>query len=140
MDPILLKANISLEDINHLIHLGAHDMDIDLNKKEEIENQADRLSNSFLTVLTYHMNKGNTPNAAYTFQIAANFTNFTENYRQLFVENYKKDVLIGFGISAVWMGILNGLDAESGIMPNHPLKREIANCLRTISEILDNKG
>jgi hypothetical protein len=37
------------------------------------------------------------------------------------------------------MGILNGLDAESGIMPNHPFKKEIATCLRTISEILDNK-
>jgi hypothetical protein len=68
------------------------------------------------------------------------FSKFTEHFREIFVSNYKKDVLIGFGISAMWMGILNGLDAESGIMPNHPFKREIATCLRSISEILDNKA
>lgn len=140
MEPILLKDKICTKDIEDLILKGVHDMDINPDKREEIDVQAKKLSEYFVKILDFHINKGENPDASYAFQIAINFNNFTEQYRQLFVENYKKDVLIGFGISAIWMGIINGLDAESGIMPNHPFKREIATCLRTISEILDNKG
>ncbi|MUP39240.1 hypothetical protein [Labilibaculum euxinus] len=140
MEPILLKNTICTEDIDHLILKGVHDMDINQDKRDEIESESKKLSGNFVKIIDYHMHNGENPDASYTFRIAVNFNNFTEQYRQAFVENYKKDVLIGFGISAIWMGILNGLDAESGIMPNHPFKREIAACLRTISEILDNKG
>ncbi|PKQ63950.1 hypothetical protein BZG02_08025 [Labilibaculum filiforme] len=140
MEPILLKNKINAEDINDLILKGVHDMDIHPNKRNEIEFEATKLSESFLKVIDYHMKNGENPDASYAFQIAVNFNNFTEQYRQIFVENYKNDVLVGFGLSAIWMGILNGMDAESGIMPNHPFKREIAICLRTISEILDHKG
>lgn len=140
MEPILLKDKICIKDIEDLILKGVHDMDINPNKREEIDLQARSLSEHFVKMLDFHINKGGKPDASYAFQIAVNFNNFTEQYRKLFIENYRKDVLVGFGISAIWMGILNGLDAESGIMPNHPFKREIATCLRTISEILDNKG
>ncbi len=140
MEPILLKDKICNKDIGDLILKGVHDMDINPVKREKIDIEANKLSEPFVKMLDFHINNGENPDASYAFQIAVNFNNFTEQYRQLFVENYKKDVLIGFGISAIWMGILNGLDAESGIMPNHPFKREIATSLRTISEILDNKG
>ncbi|PCH70175.1 MAG: hypothetical protein COC06_05685 [Bacteroidales bacterium] len=140
MEPILLKNKICTEDIDHLILKGVHDMDINADKKKAIELEATKLSSLFVNIVDYHMKKGKDPDASYAFQIAVNFNNFTEQYRQVFVENYKNDVLIGFGLSAIWMSILNGLDAESGIMPNHPFKREIATCLRSISEILDNKG
>jgi hypothetical protein len=139
MEPILLKDKICTEDLDLLILRGVHDMDINPSKREEIDVEAKKLSEHFVKMLDFHINNGENPDASYAFQIAVNFNNFTEQYRQLFVENYKKDVLVGFGLSAIWMGILNGLDAESGIMPNHPFKREIATCLRTISEILDNK-
>ena len=140
MEPILLKNKICTEDIDHLILKGVHDMDINADKRDEIKSQSKKLSSLFVTIVDYHMNNGKNPDASYAFQIAIYFNNFTEQYRQVFVDNHKNDVLIGFGMSAIWMGILNGLDAESGIMPNHPFKREIATCLRTISEILDNKG
>ncbi|PCH70340.1 MAG: hypothetical protein COC06_04940 [Bacteroidales bacterium] len=140
MEPILLKNKICTEDIDHLILKGVHDMDINADKKKAIELEATKLSSLFVNIVDYHMKKGKDPDASYAFQIAVNFNNFTEQYRQVFVENYKNDVLVGFGLSAIWMSILNGLDAESGIMPNHPFKREIATCLRSISEILDNKG
>ena len=93
-----------------------------------------------MKAINYHTTNQETKDASYTFNIAVHFNNFTEKFREIFISSYSKDVLIGFGISAIWMGILNGLDAESGIMPNHPFKREIATCLRTISEILDNKA
>ena len=140
MDPILLKTTLNTDDINGLILKGVNDMDINQNKRDEIEVEARKLSETFVKAIAYHLSKGEQPDASYAFQIAVNFNNFTEQFRQLFTESYQKDVLVGFGISAIWMGILNGLDAESGIMPNHPFKREIATCLRTISEILDNKG
>lgn len=140
MEPILLKNKICTEDIDHLILKGVHDMDINADKKKAIELEATKLSLLFVNIVDCHMKKGKNPDASYAFQIAVNFNNFTEQYRQVFVENYKNDVLVGFGLSAIWMSILNGLDAESGIMPNHPFKREIATCLRSIGEILDNKG
>jgi len=140
MEPILLKNKICTENIDHLILKGVHDMDINTDIKKTIELEAAKLSSLFIYIIDYHINKGENPDASYAFQIAVSFNNFTEKYRQVFVENYKNDVLVGFGLSAIWMSILNGLDAESGIMPNHPFKREIATCLRSISEILDNKG
>lgn len=139
MEPILLKNTICIEDINHLILKGVHDMDINADKRDEIELESQKLSSLFVNIIDYHMNNGENSDASYTFQIAVNFNNFTEQYRQVFIKNYKNDILVSFGMSAIWMGILNGLDAESGIMPNHQFKREIATCLRTISEILDEQ-
>jgi hypothetical protein len=137
MDPILLKENLIISDIKELILKGVNDMDINQDKRDEIELLSGTLSDVFVSAINYHMEKGETPDASYAFQIAVHFNNYIEKFRQVFVANYQKDVLVGFGISAIWMGILNGLDAESGIMPNHPFKREIATSLRTIAEILD---
>lgn len=140
MNPILLKSTLTISNIHQLIQQGTMDMDIQQNKRDEIETEAKKLSELFVKVIDYHMKNGENPDASYSFQMAIDFNNFTEQYRMIFVESYKRDVLVSFGISAIWMSILNGLDAESGIMPNHPFKREIATCLRSISEILDNKG
>ena len=140
MNPILLKSSLGIPDIQLLLKQGLNDMEISLKQKEKIYQEAETLSSDFVTAIDYHIkNKGNNE-ASYSFNMAILFSKFTEHFREIFVSNYKKDVLIGFGISAMWMGILNGLDAESGIMPNHPFKREIATCLRSISEILDNKA
>ncbi|RUT73643.1 hypothetical protein [Ancylomarina longa] len=140
MEAILLKDNLSTADIIGLIQKGIMDMDIQQQQRDEIVEAADTLAKTFANTIQFHMANGENPDASYRFQISVHFNNFIEKYRQVFISNYKKDVLVGFGISAIWMGILNGLDAESGIMPNHPFKREIANCLRTINEILDNKA
>ncbi|RXQ90356.1 hypothetical protein EO244_13180 [Ancylomarina salipaludis] len=140
MDPILLKESLKTEDIDLLIKQGLNDMEISLKQKESIYSEAEKLALPFVQAINYHIKNQEAKDASYTFNIAILFNNFTEKFREIFVPNYKKDVLVGFGISAIWMGILNGLDAESGIMPNHPFKREIATCLRTISEILDNKA
>ncbi|WP_421919121.1 hypothetical protein [Marinifilum sp.] len=137
MNPILLKENLDIADIKDLVHKGVNDMDINQDKRVEIEELANTLSEAFVSAINYHIKKGKNPDASYAFQIAVHFNNYIEKFRQVFVNTYPKDVLVGFGISAIWMGILNGLDAESGIMPNHPFKREIANCLVTITEILD---
>ena len=140
MNPILLKKNLNFQDVNLLIKQGLNDMAINLNQKESIYSAAEILTPNFVDIINFHIKNNETENASYSFNLADLFNKFTENFRQIFVTNYKKEVLIGFGISAIWMGILNGLDAESGIMPNHAFKREIATCLRTITEILDNKG
>jgi len=140
MEAILLKENLSTADIIGLIQKGIVDMDIQQHQRDEIAEAANTLAETFAKTIQFHMINGANPDASYRFKISVYFNNFIEKYRQVFISNYKKDVLIGFGISAIWMGILNGLDAESGIMPNHPFKREIANCLRTINEILDNKA
>jgi len=140
MDPILLKDSLDHQDINLLIKQGLNDMEISLEQKQDIYNEAEKLVSYFVKIINFHTQNQDSKDASYTFSLAFSFNNFTENFRQIFVQNYKNDVLIAFGISAIWMGILNGLDAESGIMPNHPFKREIATCLRTISEILDNKA
>lgn len=137
MDPILLKENLNITDIKDLIHKGVNDMDINQDKRNEIEELSNTLSETFVSAINYHIDKGEDPDASYAFQIAIYFNNYTEKFRQVFINNYQKDVLVGFGISAIWMSILNGLDAESGIMPNHPFKREIANCLVAITKILD---
>jgi len=140
MDPILLKDSLDKQDIILLIKQGLNDMEISLDQKEDIYKEAEQLTSHFVKIINFHTQNKNNKDASYTFNIAVHFNNFTESFRKIFIQNYKKDVLIGFGISAIWMGILNGLDAETGIMPNHPFKREIATCLRTISEILDNKA
>ena len=140
MDPILLKDSIGVQDIDLLIKQGLNDMEINLKQKESIYEEAEKLAAFFVKIIKFHTQNKDSKDASYSFNIAILFNSFTELYRQIFVRNYKNDVLIGFGISAIWMGILNGLDAESGIMPNHPFKRELATCLRTISEILDNKA
>jgi len=140
MDPILLKKNLNIQDINLLIKQGLNDMEISLDQKESIYSAAEMLALNFVDIINYHIKNNETNDASYSFNLANLFNKFTEDFRQIFVANYKKEVLIGFGVSAIWMGILNGLDAESGIMPNHAFKREIATCLRTIAEILDNKG
>ncbi|MPQ46672.1 hypothetical protein GCQ56_06565 [Marinifilum sp. N1E240] len=139
MDPILLKTTISIDDINALILNGVNDMDINQDKRNEIKSEAEQLSPSFVNAISYHLQKGENPDASYAFQIAVEFNKLIELYRQIFSTNHKKDLLVAFGISAIWMSIFNGLDAESGIMPNHPFKREIANCIRSITEILDEK-
>jgi hypothetical protein len=140
MEPILLKKNLNIQDIDLLIKQGLNDMEISLDQKERIYSAAEMLASNFVDIITYHIKNNKTNDASYSFNLANLFNKFTEDFRQIFITNYKKEVLIGFGISAIWMGILNGLDAESGIMPNHAFKREIATCLRTIAEILDNKG
>ncbi|RZT91764.1 hypothetical protein EV201_2977 [Ancylomarina subtilis] len=140
MDPILLKESLNTQDIDLLIKQGLNDLEINLEQKKSIYNEAKKLALPFVKAINYHTTNQETKDASYTFNIAVHFNNFTEKFREIFISSYSKDVLIGFGISAIWMGILNGLDAESGIMPNHPFKREIATCLRTISEILDNKA
>ncbi len=140
MDPILLKESLNTQDIDLLIKQGLNDLEINLEQKKSIYNEAKKLALPFVKAINYHTTNQETKDASYTFNIAVHFNNFTEKFREIFISSYSKDVLVGFGISAIWMGILNGLDAESGIMPNHPFKREIATCLRTISEILDNKA
>ena len=140
MDPILLKESLNTQDIDLLIKQGLNDLEINLEQKKSIYNEAKKLALPFVKAINYHTTNQETKDASYTFNIAVHFNNFTEKFREIFISSYSKDVLVGFGISAIWMGILNGLDAESGIMPNHPVKREIATCLRTISEILDNKA
>jgi hypothetical protein len=137
MDTILLKDSLNTNDIKDLILKGVHDMDINQDKRDEIENESNQLATAFVDTINYHTENGKNTDSSYAFQIAIKFNNFTEQFRKVFLANYQKDVLVGFGISAIWMGILNGLDAESGIMPNHPFKREIANCLVSITEILD---
>jgi hypothetical protein len=139
MDPILLKDTLETQDIQLLIKQGLNDLEISLEQKESIYSAAEKLSSNFVDIINFHKKNCKNRDASYSFNVAILFNKFTENYRSIFIQNYKQDVLIGFGISAIWMGILNGLDAESGIMPNHPFKKEIATCLRTISEILDNK-
>ncbi len=140
MDPILLKDTLETQDIHLLIKQGLNDLEISLEQKERIFSAAEKLSSNFVEIINFHMKNCENKDASYAFNLAILFNKFTEDYRTIFIQNYKHDVLIGFGISAIWMGIINGLDAESGIMPNHPFKREIATCLRTISEILDNKA
>lgn len=140
MDPILLKHTLKDQDIHLLIKQGLNDMEISLEQKESIYSEAGKLTPGFVDIISFHTKNRENKDASYSFNLAILFNKFTENYRNTFIRNYKQDILIGFGISAIWMGILNGLDAESGIMPNHPFKREIATCLRTISEILDNKA
>jgi len=140
MDPILLKDTLKIQDIHLLIKQGLNDLVISLEHKEFIYSEAEKLAPNFVEIINFHTKHCENKDASYSFNLAVLFNKFTENFRSIFIHNYKKDVLIGFGISAIWMGILNGLDAESGIMPNHPFKREIATCLRTISEILDNKS
>ncbi len=140
MEPILLKKSLSTQDIDLLIKQGLNDMEIRIKQKNKIYSEGKKLITDFVITINYHINNKDNNDAAYSFKLKDHFNTFTENFREIFVTNYKVDVLIGFGISAIWMGILNGLDAESGIMPNHPFKREIATCLRTISEILDNKA
>lgn len=140
MDPILLKKNLNIQDVSLLIKQGLNDMEISLEQKESIYSAAEILASNFVDIINFHLKNNETNDASYSFNLANLFSKFTEDYRQIFVKNYKQEILIGFGFSAIWMGILNGLDAESGIMPNHPFKREIATCLRTITEILDNKG
>ncbi len=140
MDPILLKNNLTSQDVNLLIKQGLNDMEISLEQKESIYSAAETLASNFVDIINFHNKNNETNDASYSFNLANLFNKFTEDFRQIFVKNYKQEIIIGFGISAIWMGILNGLDAESGIMPNHPFKREIATCLRTITEILDNKG
>lgn len=140
MNPILLKNTLETQDINLLIKQGLNDMEISLEQKNSIYSEAEKLVLNFVDIINFHTKNRENNDASYSFNLAIHFNKFTEDYRNIFVQNYKQDVLIGFGISAIWMGILNGLDAESGIMPNHPFKREIATCLRTISEILDNKA
>ncbi|GAB7086080.1 hypothetical protein [Marinifilum fragile] len=137
MDAILLKDSLNTKDINDLILKGVNDMDINQDKRNEIEIESNQLATAFVEAINYHTENRNNTDSSYAFQIAVKFNNFTEEFRKVFVKNYQKDILVGFGISAIWMGILNGLDAESGIMPNHPFKREIANCLVSITEILD---
>ncbi|NOU58681.1 hypothetical protein [Marinifilum caeruleilacunae] len=137
MDAILLKDSLHTNDVKDLILKGVKDMDINQDKRDEIEQEANQLSDAFVESITYHTQHGKENDSSYAFQIAVKFNHFTEEFRKVFLKNYKQDVLVGFGISAIWMGILNGLDAESGIMPNHPFKREIANCLVAIAEILD---
>jgi hypothetical protein len=137
MNAILLKDSLSISDINDLISKGVNDMDITQSNREKIHHESSLLSNAFVNIITYHLEKGNNIDSSYAFQIAVHFNNFTEEFRKVFQTNYSKHILIGFGISAIWMSILNGLDAESGIMPNHPFKRGIANCLISITEILD---
>lgn len=140
MNPILLKDNLNSQDINLLIKQGLNDMVLNLEQKEQIYFEAEKLVTNFVLSVNFHLENKNSSDASYSFKLANLFNNFTEHFREIFVKSYKKDVITSFGISAIWMGILNGLDAESGIMPNHPFKREIATCLRTISEILDNKA
>jgi len=140
MDPILLKKNLNIQDVSLLIKQGLNDMEISLEQKENIYVSAEILTSNFVDIINFHLKNNETNDASYSFNIANLFNKFTEDFRQIFVKSYKQEILIGFGFSAIWMGILNGLDAESGIMPNHPFKREIATCLRTITEILDNKG
>jgi len=140
MDPILLKDTLEIQDIHLLIKQGLNDLEISLEQKECIYAAAEKLASDFVEIINFHIKNCENKDASYSFNLAILFNKFTEEYRRIFIQNYKQDVLIGFGISAIWMGILNGLDAESGIMPNHPFKREIATCLRTISEILDNKA
>lgn len=140
MEPILLKKNLNIQDVNLLIKQGLNDMEISLAQKESIYSAAEKLALNFVDIINFHTKNNETDDASYSFKLANLFNTFTEGFRQTFTTNYKKDILIGFGVSAIWMGILNGLDAESGIMPNHAFKREIATCLRTITEILDNKG
>ncbi|RKE04802.1 hypothetical protein [Marinifilum flexuosum] len=137
MDAILLKDSLTTNDIKDLILKGVIDMDINQDKRNEIEIESSQLATAFVEAINYHTKNGKSNDSSYAFQIAVKFNNFTEEFRRIFVTNYQKDILVGFGISAIWMGILNGLDAESGIMPNHPFKREIANCLVSITEILD---
>lgn len=139
MEPILLKTSLSETDINTIIESGANDMDIKPNQRITIQLEAEKLSTSFVGAINYHMQHGKKPDATYTFQIAVEFNKLIEIYRLTFTENHKKDLLVAFGISAIWMSILNGLDAESGIMPNHPFKREIANSIRAITDILDEQ-
>tara|TARA_R110001583_G_scaffold10417_10_gene47934 strand:+ start:548 stop:970 length:423 start_codon:yes stop_codon:yes gene_type:complete len=140
MDPILLKRNLNIQDVSLLIKQGLNDMEISLEQKESIYVAAEMLTSNFVNIINFHLKNNETNDASYSFNVANLFNKFTEDFRQIFVKNYKQEILIGFGFSAIWMSILNGLDAESGIMPNHPFKREIATCLRTITEILDNKG
>jgi len=140
MNPILLKSTLENQDINLLIKQGLNDMEISLEQKNSIYTEAEKLVLNFVDIINFHTKNHENNDASYSFKLAILFNKFTENYRDIFTRTYKQDVLIGFGISAIWMGILNGLDAESGIMPNHPFKREIATCLRSISEILDNKA
>jgi hypothetical protein len=137
MDAILLKDSLNTDDIKDLVLKGVNDMDINQDKRNEIQNEANQLASAFVETINYHTEHGKNSDSSYAFQIAVKFNNFTEEFRKVFLRNYQKDILVGFGISAIWMGILNGLDAESGIMPNHPFKREIANCLVSITEILD---
>lgn len=137
MKAILLKKDIHTNDIKELIHKGINDMDITTIQKQNIEELSYTLSESFVKSVQYHLENGDNPDASYAFQIAIFFNQFIEDFRNLFIPEYSKDILTAFGISAIWMGILNGLDAESGIMPNHPFKREIANSLKAINEILD---
>lgn len=137
MDAILLKDSLTTNDIHDLILKGVNDMDINQDKRNEIEIESNQLATAFVEAINYHTENGKNNDSSYAFQIAVKFNNFTEEFRRIFVANYQKDILVGFGVSAIWMGILNGLDAESGIMPNHPFKREIANCLVSIAEILD---
>lgn len=139
MDPILLKNQLTVADINSLIEGGANDMAIDQNKRDEIQELAELLSPTFVDAISYHIKNGKQPDASYAFQIAVAFNKMLEAYRQVFTANVKKDLLVAYGISAIWMSILNGLDAESGIMPNHPFKREIANTIRAITDILDEQ-
>ena len=140
MNPILLKKKLNIQDISLLIKQGLNDMEISLKQKESIYSDAEILASSFVDIINFHIKNSETNDASYSFNLANLFNKFTEDFRQIFVKNYNQEILVGFGISAIWMGILNGLDAESGIMPNHPFKREIATCLRTITEILDNKS
>jgi len=140
MNPILLKESLKPQDISLLIKQGLNDMVLKLEQKEQIYSEAEKLINAFVSSVNFHLENNNSNDASYSFKLTDLFNKFTERFREVFVKTYKQDVIIGFGVSAIWMGILNGLDAESGIMPNHPFKREIATCLRTISEILDNKA
>ncbi|MGQ1909517.1 hypothetical protein ACT3CE_06980 [Marinifilum sp. RC60d5] len=137
MDPILLKKTLSLNDINELILNGVNDMDINPIKRTKIQIESEKLSQTFVDAISYHMLNNKDHDSSYAFQISLKFNKVIELYRQIFTINHKTDLLVAFGISAIWMSIFNGLDAESGIMPNHPFKREVANSVRSITEILD---
>ena len=48
MDPILLKTPLTAVDINTLIEGGANDMDINQNKRDEIQEEAEKNSLSYI--------------------------------------------------------------------------------------------
>ncbi|MFA8435548.1 MAG: hypothetical protein ACEPOZ_13600 [Marinifilaceae bacterium] len=139
MEPILLKPQISNETLDELIRKGVNDLDIPQEQKTAIHEQAMRIAPPFVRIIQTHITKGKEPDEDYTIQIASEFQTFTKAYHSLFREILPQDIIICFGMSSIWMGILNGLDAETGILPNHPFKREIATCLRTISDILETR-
>ena len=111
MDPILLKDTLKVQDIHLLIKQGLNDLEISLEQKESIYSAAEKLASDFVAIINFHINNCNNKDASYSFNVAVLFNKFTEAFRSIFIQNYKQDVLIGFGISAIWMGILNVLDA-----------------------------